>query len=143
MELDEKNIEIFKKDVQKFAIIDKQIKEAKEMMKPLQDRIKILQGEKKELEQEICSTMEINNLQEADLPNNTGTIEYICKNTAVPITQKTIKDKMISFFENGPGSESIFNSKNNKDKGLILHNYIYAKENRDFIKKEQLKSKKN
>jgi len=143
MELNESNIGIFKKDVQQFAIIDKQIKEAKEMLKPLRDRIKQLLLQKKELEQDLCSTMEVNNLQQAELPNNNGTIEYVCKNAAVPITQKTIKDKMVSFFETGPGSEKSFYSKHGNEKGLILHDFIYAKENRDFIKKEQLKSRLN
>ena len=99
-------------------------------MKPLQERIKLLNLERKELEQDLCVTMEVNNLQQAELPNKSEVIEYTCKQAALPITQKTIKDKMISFFESGPGSEIQYNSKDSKQKGLELHNYIYGK---DFI----------
>ena len=141
MELNESNIGIFTKDAEHLAHIDKLIKEAKAVMKPIQDRIKQLIQERKELEHELCNVMEANDLDEAELPNKLEIIEYTCKQAPIPITQKTIKDKMILFFESGPGSELSFNSKKPKHKGLDLHNYIYGKENRDFVKKEQIKSK--
>jgi hypothetical protein len=141
MELNEDNLEVFKSDAKHFAQIDKLIGETKLMMKPFQERLKQLKAEKKELEKEICIVMEANDLKKAELPNNSGILEYQVKQAMVPVTQKTVKEKMVSFFEEGPGSELSFNSKNAKMKGLEIHNYIYGKQNREFIKKETIKSK--
>ena len=142
MELNDSNLEIFRSDVRHIAQIDKLINEAKELMKPLQDRIKQLNLERKDLEQELCSTMDVNNLKQAELPDKTGILEYQVKQATVPITQKTIKEKMIIFYEEADGSKLSFNSKSAKEKGNAIHNYIYGKENRDFVKKECIKTKK-
>jgi len=141
MELTNETIEIFRTDVKHFAQINKLINDTKQMMKPLQERLKQLKLEKAELEKEICITMEANDLKKAELPNNSGILEYTVKQAIVPVSQKMIHDKMISFFESGPGSELAFNSKNYKDKGAALFDYIYGKQNREFIKKECIKSK--
>jgi hypothetical protein len=142
MELvNESDVETFRKDARHYAQIDKLISETKEMMKPLQIKLKQLTLEKKELEKEICNTMEANNLEVAELPNNTGKIEYQVKKSMIPVTQKTIKEKMILFYESGPGSLLSFNSKSYKNKAEELYDYIYSKQNRDFINKEKLKIK--
>ncbi len=141
MEITEDNVDNFTKELKKVAQIDALISETKDMMKPFQERLKQLKFERKELEKEICPTMEKNDLKKAELPNNSGTIEYKVKQAMVPITQKGIKEKMVLFFKEGPGSHLNFNSKKTDEKGLELFNYIYGKQNRQFIKKEELRSK--
>jgi len=140
MELDETNIEEFRQITKHFAQIDKLINETKEMMKPLQERLKQLKFEKAELEKDICITMEANDLKKAELPNNNKILEYKVKQAMLPITQKTVKEKITLFFE-GPGSDLSFNSKSAKTKGTEMYDYIYSKSNREFIKKETIKSK--
>ena len=66
MEVNEETIEIFKKDLKKVAQIDALILETKDMMKPLQDRLKQLKLEKKELEKDLCPTMERNDFKKAE-----------------------------------------------------------------------------
>jgi len=141
MELDKEGVNILRNDLKHFSKLNDEIAEIKKLMKPLQDKIKILNNQKKELEKDICETMEANDLNEANV-EGVGTIEYKPTKSTVPITQKTIKEKFILFFESGPGSEIPFNSKDYKDKGEDVYNYIYAKENRDTILKEKLVKKK-
>jgi len=141
MEITEDNVEIFTKELKKVAQIDALISETKDMMKPFQERLKQLKVEKKELEKELCPTMEKNDFKKAELPNNSGTIEYKVRQAMIPMTQKSVKDKMIVFFKEGPGSYLSFNSKKPQEKGIELFEYIYAKQNRDYVKKEQLCTK--
>ena len=135
----------FGQETRQYAHINKLISETRELMKPLQTRLKQLMLEQKELEKEICSTMEANDLKEIELQAATsgvsGTIKYEVKKAMVPVTQKTIKEKMILFFESGPGSRLDFNSKSYKTKADDLYDYIYSKKNRDFVTKEKLKGK--
>jgi hypothetical protein len=141
MELTESNIDLFTKELKKVAQLDALITEIKDLMKPLKERLKSLQIEKKELEKELCPTMGKNDLKQAELPNNIGTIHYKVKQAMVPMTQKSVKERMELFFKEGPGSQINFNSKNSEDKGKELFTYIYGKQNRQFIKKEELKTK--
>jgi hypothetical protein len=141
MELDDDNVEIFRREVKNFQDIDKHIKETKKMLKPLQDRLKTLTTERKTLEQDICGTMGANNITVAQLPNNTGKLEYISKKAMVPITQKTVKEKMAEFFDTGPGTNIGFNSYSSNQKGQSIFQWVYGKQNRVFITKEQLKLK--
>ena len=48
---------------------------------------------------------------------------------------------MVLFFKEGPGFQITFNSKKVDDKGEELFDYIYGKQNRQFIKKEEIKTK--
>jgi uncharacterized Fe-S cluster-containing protein len=141
MEINESNVDIFTKDLKKVAQIDALISETKDLMKPLQSRLKQLKIEKKEVEKELCPTMVKNDFKVAELPNNIGTVEYKVKQAMIPITQKSIKEKMIIFFKEGPASQLSFNSKKSDEKGLELFDYIYGKKNRQFITKEELKFK--
>jgi hypothetical protein len=84
--------------------------------------------------------MEKNNFTRTELPNG-GVIEYKVKQAVVPVTQKSIKEKMILFFKEGPGSQIGFNSKKPDEKGLEIFDYIYSKKNRAYVKKEELKLK--
>jgi len=150
MELNEDTIDIFRDDVTNYTQLTTLIKEIKEKeLKPIQQKIKDLNSKKKELEQDLCSTLGRNN---ADLINqgkkimvessdNGVVLEYQVKKSMIPITQKTIKEKMIDFFTNGPGSLLSFNSKSSQEKGLEIHCYIYGKENRNYKTKDDIKLK--
>lgn len=139
MEINEENIDLFTKELKKVAQIEALIKETKELMKPFQERLKQLKFEKKELEKNICPTMEKNDLKKAELPNNIGVIEYKVTQAIVPITQIGIRGRMSAFFKEGPGSLISFNSKSVEEKAQELYDYIYGKNNRTYVKKEALK----
>lgn len=141
MDLNETTVDTFTKELKKVAQIDALILETKDMMKPLQERLKQLKFERKELEKELCPTMEKNDLKIAELPNNIGIIQYKVKQAMVPMTQKGVKERATLFFKVGPGSQISFNSKKPDEKGNELFEYIYGKQNRQFIRKEELKSK--
>lgn len=138
MEINEDNIDIFKSEVKQVVHINSLIIEVRKMIKPLQDKLKRLRLEKKEMEKKLCPTMEKNDLRKTILPGDSGFIEYKIKHAIVPITQKTVKEKMDLFFKSGPGSHISFNSNKPDDKAAILFDYIYGKENREYIKKEEL-----
>ncbi len=53
MDINEETIDIFKKELRKVAQLDELILETKNMMKPLQERMKQLKFEKKELERKF------------------------------------------------------------------------------------------
>jgi len=116
----EETLETFKSECSQFAQIDKLISETKKLMKPLQDKLKQLSQEKKELEKDICIIMGENNLKQAQLQDNKDIIEYQVKQTVLPVTQKNVKDKMFSFYDEGPGAILSFNGKDAKAKGLEL-----------------------
>lgn len=137
MEINEDTIELFTKEVKKFAHIDALIFEIKDQIKPLQERLKQLKLERKEIEKGLCPTMRINNFTRTELPNG-GMIEFKIKQAIVPVTQKSVKEKMVLFFTEGPGSLISFNSNKPEDKGLMLYEYIYDKKNRSYTEKEQL-----
>lgn len=139
MELDERNIELFKHDVTSFVQIEAQIAQVKMQIKPFQERLKKLMADKKELEQQLCETMELNELNVANLPDNKGTLEYKVSETLAPLKKDTIKEKMLRFFEFGPGNSRGFESMSAQEKGLEIFNFVY--ENRERVKKEKIKSK--
>ncbi len=143
MEINETNIDIFTKDLKKVAQLDALISETKGLLKPLQTRLKELKIERKELEKEICPTMVKNDFRIAELPNHDGKIEYKVKEAMVPMTQSSVKEKILFFFKEGPASLLSFNSKKSEQKALELFDFIYAKKNREFVKKEELKLTKN
>lgn len=137
--LTDENIELFRQKVQQFYEIDKEIHDIQNTIKPLQNKIKQLKNDKKEFEEDICKVMANNDLSRAELPRDNGVIEFKERQVMVPITQKTVKEKMVLFFEEGPGSALSFNSKNTKEKGEEMYNYIYGKENRITLFKQGLK----
>jgi len=141
MELNDETVDTFKKELKKVAQIDALISETKNMMKPLQERIKQLKFERKELEKELCPTMEKNDLKKAELDQLNTIFEYKVRQSMIPMTQKSIKERMVLFFKEGPGFQITFNSKKVDDKGEELFDYIYGKQNRQFIKKEEIKTK--
>jgi len=150
MDLNEDTIDIFRDDVTNYTQLNKRIQEIKEKeLKPIQQKIKDLNSKKKELERDLCSTLGRNN---ADLisqgkkvmvesTDNGVVLEYQVKKSMVPITQKTVKEKMIDFFTSGPGSRVSFNSLSSEQKGLELFGYIYGKENRSYKTKDDIKLK--
>lgn len=141
MNLNENTIDKFATDVDYYTQIDKQIKDIKNAMKPMREKLKKLTTEKKEIEVQLCNTLKKNELNEVELPGNKGLIEFKVTNSVTPIKQDDIKVKLIDFFESGKGSELSFNSLSPEKKGIEVYNFIYLKENRDKIKKESLKLK--
>lgn len=139
MELNESTLIFFKKELTKFAQIEKDLVETQSLIKPLQNRIKKLKLERKALESNICTTMDSYDIRIVDV--GCSVLEYKVKNSIVPLTQKTVKEKMIDFFEQGPGSSISFNSFSVREKGEELFNYIYAKDNRTYVKKESITSR--
>lgn len=139
MELNEKTVELFKHDLTSFAQIETQIAQVRAQMKPLQERLKKLTNDKKELEKQLCETMEHNELTKAELPDNKGVMEYKVQNALVPLKKQTIKEKLLKFFEFGPGNTNEFSRKSADEKGLEVFNYVY--ENREKVKKETIKAK--
>jgi hypothetical protein len=143
MALSEHNVASFKNDVKSFVSIDQKIAEIKNAMKPFQTELKELKSQRKMLESEICDLMSRSNLEEIDLSDGRGgVLELQTKTALVPLTQKTIREKFVDFFTDGPGNELSFNSKNQEEKAQILFDYIYKKENRDRIEKDILKESK-
>jgi hypothetical protein len=138
-EINEDTIDDLTREFKRVTQIDALILETKDLIKPLQVRLKQLRIEKKDLEKELCPTMKRNDLRKAELPR--GIVEYVVKHSLAPITQKTIKEKMIDFFKFGSGASLNFNSLTPAEKGNELYDYIYDKKNRDYVCKEALMSK--
>ncbi len=143
MELNEDTLDVFRDDVTSFAQIDRLIENYKGQLKPIQEKIKELRNQKKELEGDICSTLGRNSLKQIESPDIGVVLEYQVKKSMVPITQKTVKEKMQDFYKlpHGPGSDLSFNSKSPEEKGLEMFAYIYGKENRNYKETEKLKVK--
>ncbi len=143
MELTNDTIEIFKNDAIFYIEIDDIITKTRNEMKPLQEKLKKLIIEKKELEKQLCKTMsnEKNDLKRVEFSESLKILEYKLKRTLVPIKINSVKDKLTLFFEDGPGSKLSFNSLKPEEKGDEIYKYIYSKENREVIMKESIKSK--
>lgn len=140
MELNDNNVDLFRQQVNQFSELDKLIEDVKKQMKPYQQRLKELKNQRKEKEQTICNTMSVNNTEQLELRDG-STLEYQVKKKMVPVTQKTLKEKMKDFFSEGPGSKLDFNSKNSEQKGTELFLYIYGKQNRAYTETEAIKRK--
>jgi hypothetical protein len=139
MELNDDTIEDFRKEVREYDHINQLIEEINTKIKPLQQRLKELKATKKELESDICSTMGKNDLKRAELPDKGVVLEYQVKKSIVPVNQKSIKEKLIDFYTEGPGSTISFNSYNAQQKASEVFDYIYSKEHREYNVKEVLK----
>lgn len=134
----EEEIDTFRTEVKTFQNIDNEIERIKNQMKPFQLKLKELRSKKKELQEEICLTMSKNNMFEAHL-GETYKLEFVQKQAVVPINQKSIKEKIMDFFEKGMGSKISFNSLTANQKANNLIDYLYSKENREYIQKDILK----
>ncbi len=130
----------FRTEVKTFQKIDNEIEKIKNQMKPLQNKLKELRVQKKDLEQEICLTMCKNNMIRAEVEETGYKVEFLQKQAVVPINQKSIKEKIMDFFEKGMGSKISFNSLTGSQKATNLIDYLYSKENREYIQKDILKS---
>jgi hypothetical protein len=144
MELTDENIDSFRQDVTYYSNLKQLILTTKNEMKivarPYKEKIDKLTLEKNDLEKQICCIMEKNDLKKAELPDNRGVLKYQIKSVLVPIKQNDIKEKLIKFFESGPGANLGFNGLSKIDKGTYIFNYLYAKENREKTTKESIKS---
>jgi predicted nucleic acid-binding Zn-ribbon protein len=135
----EEEVDILRSEVKTFQKIDNEIENIKNQMKPLQLKLKDLRNQKKELQEEICLTLSKNNMNLVELQDTGYKVEFVQKQAVVPINQKSIKEKIMDFFERGQGSKMSFNSLSGTQKATNLIDYLYSKENRQYIQKDVLK----
>ena len=141
-ELKPENLDLFKKNMVQFDLLDKQIKELKKHIDPYQKMLKELKQKKLELQELICEVMNSHEFELCDLPKKSEedlpiTIKYVKTSVLVPLTQDLVRELISKFFvEEYP---SFFNNLKPLDKASFLINYIYNKENRSKKVKETLK----
>ena len=127
------NIDSFKLEVKRFDAIDNEIKEISGKMKPFQERLKELKNARKELENNICSFMETNEIGECKLQE--GALLYKNSKNVIPLKKDTIKENIIKFFNDyDPGN---FKSLSSDEKAEQLFKFVY--ENREYKENKQLK----
>ena len=91
----DQEIEFFKKDVNVYSEIDKQIKELKTKMKPYQEKIKELTKQKKEKQDEVLAFMKTN---EIDICNtDTSSFELRDTKTTKSLTKGDVYDRIFSY----------------------------------------------
>jgi hypothetical protein len=135
----EEEVDIFRNDVKTFQKIEIEIDKLKKQMKPMRARLKELNIQKNDLQSEICLTLSKNNMNQVQLQDTGFKIEYVQKQAVVPINQSSVKEKISYFFEKGIGSKLSFNSLTGAQKANSLIDFLYAKENRQYIQKDVLK----
>lgn len=116
------------------------IKETNKLIGPLRERLKQLRGEKKILELNLYPTLAKYQVTDGSVQLDNKMVEFVCKTTKSKetITQKNIKEKMISFFSEGPGKERDFATFTPTVKGELMHDYIYGIYNRKIIDKPKI-----
>jgi hypothetical protein len=150
-----KTIESFRKDVVQYNEVEKLIKTLQNQIKPLQEAMKGLKVEKKELEKDLTKFMGSKGVGHVNLPvhgNKNGVpvdykgepckaIKYSVTEAVIPITKDIIKDSLIRFFS-GEGSSEKFKKLSIEEKGLRAYDFIYEKKNRQTKTKETLRKVK-
>ena len=127
-------IEYFKCDVRRFDTLDLQIKELNKKMKPISDEIKELKLKKQDLQQNICSFMETNEIMECKLTD--GALLFKETKSVVPMKKANIYDNILKFFKEESSKEEYKKSSSEK-KADMLFQFVY--ENRDYNEKKTLK----
>jgi hypothetical protein len=127
------NIDSFKLEVRRFDAIDNEIKEINGKMKPFQERLKELKNTRKELENNICSFMETNEIGECKLQE--GALLYKNSKNVIPLKKDTIKENIIKFFNDYDPSD--FKGLSSEEKAEQLFKFVY--ENREYKENKQLK----
>jgi len=128
------NVEHFKCDVRRFDNLDSEINSISNQIKPLNDKLKELKKTKTELQINICSFMETNEIGECKLQN--GTLKFKETKNIAPLSKSIIKDNIFNFFKEYSNKEE-FTKANNEEKANILFSYVY--DNRDYLTKNVLK----
>ena len=127
------NINSFKLELKRFDAIDNEIKEISGKMKPFQERLKELKNARKELENNICSFMETNEIGECKLQE--GALLYKNSKNVIPLKKDTIKENIIKFFNDYDSSD--FKGLSSEEKAEQLFKFVY--ENREYKENKQLK----
>lgn len=126
------DINDFRNNVTRFSEIDRQLKQLDEQIKPLKERMKELKDQKVELKGGICHYMDINEIEQCNLPGNSGCLTYKKRKILKPLNKETIKDELHKFFTSGPGMGSDFLRMDGGEKAELLFNYIYDNRERRF-----------
>jgi len=130
-------IEFFKADVQTYNSIEVQIKEIKNKMKPLQDKLRELNKARIEKQNEVINFMATNELDAC----NTDDATFEVKNTKVTksISKADVFDRIYKFFCEEISKYSL-SPINPEELSKVLHNYIYV-EGREKTDRQTLKTK--
>ena len=100
--------------------------------------MKELKQDKKHIEQQMVEFMAENNVEECNLPENTGKLKFNKSNSLAPVTQQNVKDGILKFFTEESELTSKFNVMPSEEKAEYLINYIY-KVNREVKEKKSLR----
>lgn len=157
------NLVDFQKDVLTYDSIDQKIKELNVQLEPLQKQKKLLNSQKKALEQNISCFMSKNNIEICNLPkqkpivnkNNVtyekteerseekGALKFMMSKRIMPITQPYIKNKLINFFKfdvNKLPDGRKFYELDSYEKAIYIFEYIYK--SREHVEKPVIKQVK-
>lgn len=126
------DINSFRNDVTRFSEINKQIKHLETQLKPLRERILELKKQKVELKGGICHYMDINEIEQCNLPGNSGSIVYKKRKVLKPLNKETIREEIHKFFTSGPGMDGSFVRMTGEEKAQCLFDYIYENRERKF-----------
>ena len=113
--MDSMDIDNITEKVKEYAEISKTIKIT-------QEKLKVLNKKKKELQKEVIPKLKINNVTKCNLPY--GTLNVTKTKRKVLPTKTTIKDKYICFF-NTKYSDPDFIRANPTEKADMLYKYLY------------------
>ncbi len=127
----------FKSDIQKYSEIEvymERLKEKQEplkkQLKPLLDHMKLLKSKKTDIEQQILTFMESHGIEHCNLPpviegEANGSLSFATRNTKASMNEKTVKDRIYTFFKTQDVKH--FNGETPEKKTEVLHDFIYNK----------------
>jgi hypothetical protein len=131
----DQELQFFKADVEKFSIIEKQIKELKDKMKPFQDKIKELTKIKQAKKDDVLNFMDSNKLDMCNTDN--ASYEMKESKSTKTISKGDVYDRMYKFFSEEQGN---IKDMSVDDKAKYLHNFVYI-EGREITSSKTLKAK--
>jgi len=106
--------------------VTEKVKEYAELSKTIkltQEKLKVLNNEKKKLYKEVVPALKTSNITKCNL--SFGTLKVTNTKRKVAPTKTNIKDKYVSFF-NTRATDHDFTSGTPNEKSEILHKYIYV-----------------
>jgi len=136
------NIILFRKEMEKFDLVETKIKEVTEHLKPLQKCLKDLKAVRNNMKQHICTIMKTHEIDVCNLPKNPetdkvpGAIKYAQTKSILPMTADQVKKLIADWFSN-EYEKYVMLDRHKKAQHCI--EYIYDKNNRPRIIKETLR----
>jgi hypothetical protein len=127
MSSDENQPEI--KDIDNITEKVKEYAEISKTIKLTQEKLKILNKKKKELQKEVVPKLKINNVTKCNLPY--GTLNMTKTKRKIIPTKMNIKTKYIYFFNTYNNSE--FYKMSAEEKSELLYKYIYIDKDRKSV----------